>query len=178
MARYDLSDFRSLPWVRYLWWFRAGIILAGTLLGVWIAIGAYQLAAGPGVTPAQGAGVAMASLIVGLFLALGFMFRTQAVGLTIDMEGIRLDYRRGPPFVRSWKTAGLTIRGRRTDGVNDSVSGGRALWSVYGRFGGLTESFIPLGAYEELLRVSSAHQTSYHEKSGGVGWFLYQIRRS
>ncbi len=51
------------------------------------------------------------------------------------------------------------------------------MWSIYGRFGGLSETFVPKSAFDELVKVAESHGLVLHETRVRTGWFLYTIAR-
>jgi hypothetical protein len=175
MTNYDLREYRGLPWVRFMFWFRVGIAVFLLAALAWIISGVYQEAVGARLGTLQAIEFALIFGVLGTMTFMVTAMRGSAVNLTIDEWGVRLDYARGPVFSRSWTAEGVVFRGRYTRGVRDSISHGRALWSVYGRGGGFAESFIPESAYNELVSVAVAHGLRLTETNGHPGWTLYQI---
>lgn len=177
MSWYDLREYRTLPWVRTLFWFRVGfsvfvaILLGSTVYGVYKQATAAQLSF-PGLI-----GDGLIFLILGLFTCLLILMRAPATTLLIDEAGIRLEFGRGSPDVRTWSQGKTMFRGRYTGGIADSVSRGRSLWSVYGRFGALRETFIPKAAFDDLVSAAKSHGFTLSERMGRPGWTLYTIKR-
>jgi hypothetical protein len=177
MTRYDLSEFRTLTWVRITRWFRAGCATFGITFIGWTAYGVYLQAIGTGIDELHLVGLVLVFFILSFFVVIGVGGRPPANELVLDEAGIQLNYRRGRPDVRSWDDPSTSVRGRRTDGVQDSVSGGRALWSIYGRLGAMSETFIPKAAFEEIVRQANSHGLALRESISRPGWFFYRIKR-
>lgn len=174
MTRYELSEYRKLPWARFMRWFRVGLATFAVILLADSAYGFYhQFTAGTDLLHNVGAGLIF--FILAMFLAVAILMRSGADAMTIDETGVRLEYQRGAPVVRSWGSSRPKLRGRRTDGAKDSISRGKPLWSVYGPQGGLSETFIPESAYRELVQTAQRHGLQFTERAGRPDWFLYTI---
>jgi hypothetical protein len=65
--------------------------------------------------------------ILGLFVFLALIMRTDAKYLTLDENGIQLEYIRGGAYTRNWGGLEIRVSGRWTEGTPDSVSSGRAI---------------------------------------------------
>lgn len=178
MTRYDLGEFQSLTWVRAMRWLRMGCATFGVIAAIWVGYGAFLQLKGGRLDSLHIVADALAFFILGCFLFVGLAGRGAASGLVIDGTGVQLIYSRGRPDFREWDDTQIILRGRRTDGVGDSIFRGRALWSIFGRFGGLSETFIPKSAFDELVGLSGSHGLILHESRGRPGWFLYTIKRS
>ena len=177
MSRYDLKEYQSLPWVRLLFWFRIGFaVFVAVLIGSTV-YGAYERVAAAEQSLLSLIGFVLISLILGLFVFVLLMMRPPATALTIDGEGVRLEFARGSTDVRRWNQPMTSFRGRYTLGVSDSVSRGQPLWSVYGRIGALPESFIPKSAFDELVLACESHGFGITRRDGRPGWTLYAITR-
>lgn len=167
-----------MPWVRGMRWARAGFgIFAVVGIGA-TTYGVYRQISVSGTSPLQVVGDALVFWILAMFLALAILIRPQAEALIIDAEVVRLEFKGGKTYVREWNRAGIRLKGRRTLGVRDGVSRGRALWSIYGRFGGLSETFIPEAAFNQLVTLARGHSLRLVERSGRPGWSLYTFSRS
>jgi hypothetical protein len=177
MPSYSLREYRTLPWVRFLLWFRVAFSLFLAVLTAWTAYEVYAQVMGSRFSLDNLTGSILIFLIVGLFAFWMVFMRPPALELAIDETGVRLDYERGTPDTRRWNDALTRFRGRRTDGVSDSISRGKPLCSIYGRLGGLSESFIPAPAFEELVAMANAHGFVLSERSGRPGWTLYSLER-
>lgn len=177
MVRYDLSSYRVLSWVRLMRGFRVGLIVFGAAGILWAVYGFYVR---NNLNPTDSLSIIgdmLVMLVFGLFLFYWLALRPQALAISIDESGVRLDFQGGRSVFNAWSDPRVSFRGRRTPGVNDSVSRGRALWSVYGRFGGFSETFIPERAYDDLRLVSECHGLKLSERSVGLGWTLYTLYR-
>jgi hypothetical protein len=177
VASYDLSEFRALPWVRVTPWFRVGL---GAFAAAALALTAYGFlvrvwGGGIGIETAVGTGLIFA--ILGSMLVVSLLMRPSARGITIDEDGVRLDYGSGRQVTIQWGPQTEVIRGRRTEGTPDFISRGRPLSSIYGRFGGLSETFISQPAFQELLASSQSHGYEIRETDAGAGWYVYSLRR-
>jgi hypothetical protein len=177
MGSHDLRESNDFAWPRVIFWFRIGMATFAIVLLASVLYGLYQVITGPGLSQAQIVGAGLIVVILGLFLLVGLAGRSAAQELIIDQTGVRLSYRRGRPDFRPWDAPRVTVRGRRTDGASDSVSRGRALWSIYGRFGALSETFIPAAAFSELVDTARNHGLRETEQRGRPGWYFYVITR-
>jgi hypothetical protein len=177
MTYYDLEMFRVVPWVRFIRYLRIGSAIFAVVALSLSAYSVFRQAVGPGLDSLDIQGASLIFLILGLMLLYAFLMRPGARSLTIDETGIRLEFRRGPPDVRPWSNPRFRIRGRWTNGVRDGVSRGRPLWSIYGPYGGFSESFVPQTAYNDLVLEAGRHGLRVIERSGRPGWTLYTIKR-
>ena len=177
MSRYDLRTCRALPWVSYLRWFRVCFSVFIAAVSTWVAYGLYVEASDGMLSTLRFFGVALIFLILGLFTFVVAAMRAPAIDLTIDALGFRLEFERGSPDIRLWNESRTRFLGRFTDGASDTISQGRPVWSVYGRFGALSESFIPKSAFDELVSVSKSHGFVLSERRDRPGWTLYTIGR-
>lgn len=175
MSRYDLLEYRKLPWVRYVRVFRVAFAVFLVAVSVWVALGVLTQAVNANLDSIKIVGSALIFMILGLFLFVVSAMRPPAISISIDQSGVRLEFRRGPPDLRTWSGRRTKFRGRYTTGASDSISNGHPLWSVYGRFGGLTESFIPGSAFRELVSEAEGHGFRRREWSGRPGWVLYAL---
>ncbi len=178
MSRYDLRSYKAMTWARFQKWFRLAFSVFLILVTAWVAYGAYIQAAKGMLSPLTLVGIVLILLVLALFTFVVAAMRPPAVDLTLDEDGFRLDFERGSPDVRSWQDWQTRLRGRYTPGARDSISAGQPLWSVYGRFGALTESFIPGPAFDELVTMAKAHGFALSEQSGRPGWTLYSLERA
>lgn len=178
MSRYDLRAYKTMTWVRFRKWFRLAFSGFLALVTAWIVYGAYVQSADGALSSFKFVGLALILLILALFIFVVAAMRPPAVELTVDAHGLRLYFEHGSPDVRSWQAEQMRLRGRYTHGVRDSVSAGQPLWSVFGRFGALTESFIPGPAFDELVSTAKAHGFELSEKSERSGWTLYALERA
>lgn len=175
MTSYDLGECRKAAWFRLRGRFRIGlavfvaVLMAGAVYGVYGMVNAGRFGS------MQLVGTGLIFFIIGLFILVVLLMRPPAVKFEIDEAGVRLDFDRGAADVRSWTSARTRIRGRFTTGATDSVSHGQAIWSVYGPFGGFSESFVPGSAFEELRSTAKVHGFVMTERSGRPGWTLYTI---
>jgi hypothetical protein len=176
MARYDLRDANNFAWVLFQRWFSLGLRVFVVLMGIAIAYDGYHVIAirAPII---QFVALGFLLWVWSLFAWISFRFRPPASYLTIDESGMRLDYNRGSPDIRSWRDARLRIRGRRTDGVKDSISRGKPLQSVFGPRGGYQESFLPRAALDELFQEAKRHGLGVSERFSRPGWTVYIISR-
>jgi hypothetical protein len=177
MTRFDLRESNDFAWPHAVQWFRIGI---GAFAVVFIAVvtyGLYQLITGHALSQLQAIGSGLSFWILGMFLLIAVLMRAPAAALVVDELGVRLEFKRGAPYVRLWSDPQLRLKGRRTDGVADSISRGRPRWSLCGRFGGLTESFVPEAAFNELVTAAATHGLHETETLGHPGWLLYTISR-
>jgi hypothetical protein len=176
MTQYDLSESLDPRWAGVMLGLRIGMGVFAIVLLATTSYGVFRMAAGPGLDLLHDVGTGLIYFILSLFLLVAIIMRPAATGLLIDETGVRLQFKRGPPDVRLWNDAKLRLVGRRTDGVDDFISRGRPLWSIYGRFGGLTETFIPRAAFDDLVHRSDDLHLVRGEKTGRNGWFLYEIK--
>jgi hypothetical protein len=176
VVSYDLRQYAAMPWFKFRRAVRLGMSVGFVLLIIWDVTDVYrQLVDGSGnALGFIGAGVILLILSFLLFVAL--MMRPPALELTIDDEKVCLEFNRGPPDVRYWKADGVTFRGRYTAGASDLISKNQPIWSLYGRLGGLSESFIPREAFDELQTRARALGFRFTEESGHPGWRLYSLR--
>ena len=178
MTRYDLNEFRTLRWVRVRGWFGTGLVVFAAAAIAWASYGFYLREEQGGVTSVTLVGVVLGFSILGGMVAIGALLGPQAVGIAIDEAGVRLEFERGGPYSRRWDEPRLKLQGRRTDGVSDFISQGRPRASVYGRFAGLTETFIPPQAFDEMIVLAKRLGFRVSEQRGRPGWVLYTLRRS
>lgn len=176
MTRYDLRESNNFAWAHFQRWFSLGLRVFVILMGVVIAYHGYQVitTSSPAI---QFVALGLLLWVWSLFAWMAFSFRRAASFLTIDDAGIRLDYSRGSPGARQWGDAKLRIRGRRTDGVMDSISRGKAIQSIFGPLGGFQESFLPRSALDELFHEARRRGLTVSERPGRHGWMLYLISR-
>ena len=177
MSQYNLRAYRRLPWVRFVFWFRIAFSVFLAIASAWIVYGIYHQTIDATLSFLNLIGFVLILLILGLFVFVMVAMRPPAVELAIGESGVRLEFERGSPDIRPWSEVRTRFRGRYTGGVSDSISHGQPLWSVYGRFGALSEAFIPKPAFDELISVSKAHGLELNEKSGRPGWTLYSLDR-
>jgi hypothetical protein len=177
MTRFDLSESNDFTWPHAVQWFRLGLGSASVVVLAWVAYGAYKQVAGPGPNSLQIVGAGLIFWILGSILLVALLLRAPAAALVVDESGVRLEFRRGAPYVRLWNDPHVRFKGRRTVGVGDSISRGRPRWSVYGRFAGLTETFVPEAAFTELVNAAATHGFHETETQGNPGWLLYTISR-
>lgn len=174
MTRYDLSPFRRMPVVRLLnalrWVLRCVTLLV--ILGL-----VWSLVTGPALTGERVAGFALLFFIFGLGGFAGFASTPQATSLTVGTEGIFLEYGRSSSLVGRWDDPNVVLRGMRTDGVKDYTSRGKPLHSIWGRWKGLTESYIPHEAFEEVLQLAKEHGLRMEEVPIRRGWLRYTLKR-
>ena len=172
---YDLLTANQIGWVRGLQWFRIGFGTFSAGLLALVALGVYDRAAAGQLGLADTVGGILIFFILGVILVIAAVLRSPAIRLVLDDEGLRLVYRRGRPYCPRWNDARIDVRGRWTPGARDSISGGRPRYSVYGRFKGLTESFIPQEAFVELRSQAIAQGLRLTERPGNPGWTLYRL---
>ena len=174
---YDLVAANQFGWVRGVKWFRIGLATFAVVLTALVAEGVYKKAVAGQLDSAHLVGAVLSFVILGLFLFVCAALRSPAVRLSLSDEGVRLIYRRGGPYLRRWDDPSIVIRGRWTEGVQDTISRGKPRYSVYGRFQGLTESFVPEEAFRALRAQAKARSLYLTEHSGNPGWTLYQLKR-
>lgn len=177
MTRYDLAEFRSLRWVRFMDRFRLGLraLVVGSGLGVAYNVD-LALVVGS-LSSARLAAVAGLVLLWGLFAGIAASMRASAAGLVVDDEGITLEYAHGRVDRRSWRDPRIRIRGRRTAGVDDVISQGRPMQSIFGPSGGISESWVPKAALEEIFVKADQLGLLVSEPDGPPGWKRYSITR-
>lgn len=174
---YDLVAANQFGWVRGMQWFRIGVGTFAVVLLATVTRWVYVQAVTGQLNNAQLVGGVLIFFILGLMLFIAAAIRSPAVRLVLDDECLRLVYRRGRSYSRRWDDVRMDVRGRWTAGVRDTISGGTPRYSVYGRFQGLTESFIPQDAFRELRTQASARGLRLTERSGNLGWTLYRLNR-
>jgi hypothetical protein len=175
LTQYDLREFQALPQVRLRTGFRIGlpfVVVAVAALAVYLGYLDFAVRPEPSVGLFT---TVLLVLICGMVLWMNVSMRAGATSLTIDESGLRLAFARGPPDLRPWDNPKFLIRGRRTAGVPGKKGASVPLWSVFGPQGGLSESFIPSGAFEEIVRVSEARGYTLREVRSAQGWVLYRI---
>jgi len=177
MPRYDLREYRGLPRVKYVAWFRLAFTVFLGLLLLWTFYGTYIQSTDGMLDAVRLTGVILVFIILGLFGFVVAAIRPQAVDLTIDASGVRLDYLHGSPYVRSWEEPRTRLQGRYTIGDSARAYGGQPICSVFARFGALTESFVPKAAYDELVSMATSHGFVLTERDERQGWILYSLRR-
>jgi hypothetical protein len=175
MVEFDLAESNRTRWARGMQWFRVGLAGFALVLGGLFGWGAYEEFRSKELDVAHIVGVVLISFILGMFLYMAAIWRAPATRLTIDQGSIRMDYRRGPPYVLRWDDPDLIIQGRWSQGVHDAISRGRPTFSVYGKNGGFTETFIPEAAYRELVAQSASRRLILAEVPKGAGWTLWSI---
>jgi hypothetical protein len=176
MTQYDLTEFRWVGPIQFNLTFAVGLGTFAIAAITWLTYGVYVMTTGGALDPLQLVGTLGLYIIFAMFLSVALMTRTPAVRLEINDFGVRLAYKRGRPYARNWNESRLTLHGRRKSDVAPSGSSVQPLWSIYGRFGGLTESFIPKVAFEDLVRHAQAHNLRLSERPGHPGWVLYTIK--
>ncbi|MGA9839095.1 MAG: hypothetical protein WBF81_07475 [Thermoplasmata archaeon] len=177
MTDYDLREFQKLRWVRFVIWFGIGLRVFVVLFGVWFLYGSYLMFVRGGVSSLALVGIVLISWIWAMFLFLALTWRGQATSITLNQDMISIKFERGGVYARRWESPKLVIRGRKTEGAADFISAGQPLRSVYGRWMGLTESWIPAPAFRDLVEHSRFHGMDYRESRGRAGWVLYVMRR-
>lgn len=178
MATYDLREYRALPWFRILFWFRIGFGVFIAALLFLILFGIYHQIETDSFGPMRAVGAGFVFLILGLLLLLAALMGPPAARLQVDEVGIRFEYARGRADSRTWESPRMKIQGRFTRGADDIISGGRPVWSIYGRFGGFSETFVPASAFEEMRASAEAHGFVMTESIGHPGWTLFKLGRT
>ena len=178
MTRYDLREFKDVPWVRHMAWFRAGFGV--TVLAVGAIIFYYDIEAlilTRNLPSAEVALFAALALVWLLFAWLLLRLGPAASFLVVDDDGLRLEYGRGGLDLRRWSDPNFVTRGRRTGGVGDSISRGLAVQSIFGPHGGSQETFVPSAALEEIFGEARRRGLTISERASRPGWTIYSISR-
>ena len=163
-------------WVRRAWWTRTGFAVFSGVVLLWIGAAVVQMDLSHQITTTQVMGAALIFWILGMFAFTAARIRLPASELVIDDTGVHLLRDNGNDDLRRWKDTKLLARGLRTEGVRDSVSHGQPRFSVYGRTGALSATFIPRAAFDELIRVGEAHGFERTDRPGRrPGWALWQL---
>ncbi len=175
MTSYNLREYRTALWFRLRAWFRIGFSVFVAVMVAGVVYGIYRQVSAGKFGSMQVIGDGLIFFILGLFLLVVLLMRPPAVEFVVDEVGVRLVFDSGAPDVRPWGSERTRIRGRFTAGANDSISRGQPVWSVYGPYGGLSESFVPGPAFQELRSAAKVHGFVMTESSGPPGWTLYTI---
>jgi hypothetical protein len=177
---YDLSEFRDLPWVKLVRAFRVALGTFAILAIAYAAYGTYRVAREPDIGHVQIVqllGFGLAFFVLGTMLVVAILSRRGASKLVIDGAGVRLEYGPNRADFRPWDIQGVLVRGRRTDGVRDSVSRGLPLRSIFGRNGGFQETFLTEAAFGDLLSEARSRGFELTERAGRTGWQLYSLSK-
>jgi len=172
---YDLTESNRFGWVIGLRLTILGLGAFAVLLLGWVGYGTYLRANSTGFDSAELVGLPALYFCIGMMLIIPALYRAPAAQLIVDDSGIRLNYSRGKPYSQVWSDPNIAVRGRWTPGVRDSISRGRPLYPIYGRFGGLTETFIPEAAYRDLKAWSESRGLILAEPPRNRGWTRYSI---
>lgn len=176
-GEYDLVAANHFGWVLGVQWFRVGLGAFAVVLLAIVTRGVYEQAVAGQLDSTRLVGAILIFFIIGLMLFIVAALRSPAVRMVVDVEGLRLVYRSGKPFSQDWNDPGIDLRGRWTLGVRDTISRGKPRYSVYGRLGGLTESFIPEGAFRDLMAWARGRGLHRTDRPGNPGWNLYRLNR-
>jgi hypothetical protein len=178
VTEYDLSEFRALPWVRFMESVRVILRLFVAAAGAGVAYDGYLVLTSGHPSVTRIAAVGGLIVLWAVFAWLGLSMRAAASKLTVDDDGICLEFPRGRSDTRRWEDPRFRMRGRRTDGVDDAVSRRSAMQSIFGPRGGASESFVPAVALEEVYATAKRHGLEVRDNpSGRPGWILYSISR-
>ncbi len=172
---YDLTESNRFGWVTGIRSAMLGLRAFTVVLLGDISYGVYLMARSTGLDSAHLVGVPLLYFCGGMLLLVSVRYRPPAVRLMLDDSGIHLIYHRGKQYFQGWSDPDFVVRGRWTPGVRDAISRGRPLYSIYGRFGGLTETFIPEVAYSDLKTQSESRGFILAEPPGNRGWTLWAI---
>ena len=175
MTSYDLREYRTASWFRLRARFRIGFSVFVAVLVAAAVYGIYGQVSTAKFGSMQVIDAGLVFFILGLFVLVVLLMRPPAIELVVDEAGVRVVFDSGAPDVRPWGSARTRFRGRFTAGANDSVSRGQPVWSVYGPFGGFSESFVPGAAFQEFRSAAKACGFVMTERSGRPGWTLYTI---
>lgn len=176
MASYDLRDSNNFGWVRFQRWFSLGLRAFVVVMAVAIAYDAYLVATAR-QTVLDFVALGFLLWVWSLFFWIALNLRPPAESITIDDQGIRLDFSRGHADIRQWGDPKVRVRGRQTDGVGDSISRGVPLQSVFGPRGGFQETFLPRPALVEVFEKARGHGLAVSIVPGRPGWSRYIISR-
>jgi hypothetical protein len=175
MTRYDLSRPLNPQWARFTFAFRIGMGAFAIILLVTTAYGVYRMVTGAGLDLPHLIGTGLIFFILGIFLLISILMRPAATGLVIDEKGVRLEYKRGQPYAQGWSDPNFVIRGQWTRGASGPASRGGPQFSIYGKQGGFSVTFVPETAYRELVVEAASRGLILAERHKGPDKVLYSI---
>jgi hypothetical protein len=149
-------------------------LFAIVFLGIF-SYGVFLMAASTGLDTAHLVALPGFYFCGGMMVLFSVLYRAPAARLVVDGNGIHLIYRSGQPYSQDWSDPNIIIRGRWTPGVRDIISRGRPLYSIYGRYGGFTETFIPEVAFRDVKTRSESRGLILAERTGHREWKLFTI---